>query len=162
MSNRAMTCLDGAIAGLVGAATIAIWFLFMDAVTRLPLYTPSVLGEGFLLREPGLVLNPREQDSVKLTLMYSGVHGLVFIVLGVFAAYVFLIFTRKLHLVVMLIALFAVLELGFIGTAFILAKPVLDELAWPIVLTGNFLAAAGMASYLWLRLRSSDVALGDS
>jgi hypothetical protein len=49
MSNRAMTCLDGAIAGLVGAATIAIWFLFMDAVTRLPLYTPSVLGEGFLL-----------------------------------------------------------------------------------------------------------------
>ena len=162
MSNRAMTGLDGAIAGLVGAATIAIWFLFMDAVTRLPLYTPSVLGEGFLLREPGLVLNPREQDSVKLTLMYSGVHGLVFIVLGVFAAYVFLIFTRKLHLGVMLIALFAVLELGFIGTAFILAKPVLDELAWPIVLTGNFLAAAGMASYLWLRLRSSDVALGDS
>lgn len=162
MSNRAMTGLDGAIAGLVGAATIAIWFLFMDAVTRLPLYTPSVLGEGFLLREPGLVLNPREQDSVKLTLMYSGVHGLVFVVLGVFAAYVFLIFTRKLHLVVMLIALFAVLELGFIGTAFILAKPVLDELAWPIVLTGNFLAAAGMASYLWLRLRSSDVALGDS
>jgi hypothetical protein len=162
MSNRAMTGLDGAIAGLVGAATIAIWFLFMDAVTRLPLYTPSVLGEGFLLREPGLVLNPREQDSVKLTLMYSGVHGLVFIVLGVFAAYVFLIFTRKLHFGVMLIALFAVLELGFIGTAFIVAKPVLDELAWPIVLTGNFLAAAGMASYLWLRLRSSDVALGDS
>jgi hypothetical protein len=105
-------------------------------------------------------LNPREQDSVKLTLMYSGVHGLVFIVLGVSAAYVFLIFTRKLQLGVMLIALFAVLELGFIGTAFILAKPVLDKLAWPIVLTGNFLAAAGMACYLWLRLRSSDVGLG--
>lgn len=132
----------------------------MDTVTRLPLYTPSVLGEGFLLREPGLVLNPREQDSVKLTLMYSGVHGLVFIVLGVFAAYVFLIFTRKPHLGVMLIALFAVLELGFIATAFILAKPVLDEIAWPIVLTGNFLPAAGMACYLWLRLRSSDVGLG--
>lgn len=154
-----MIGLDGAIAGLLGAATIAIWFLFIDAVTRLPLYTPSVLGEGFLLRESGLVLNPREQDSVKLTLMYSGVHGLVFIVLGVFAAYVFLIFTRKLHLGVMLIALFAVLELGFIGTAFIVAKPVLDELAWPIVLTGNFLAAAGMACYLWLRLRSSETGL---
>jgi len=27
----------------------------------------------------------------------------------------------------------------------------LDELAWPIVLTGNFLAAAGMACYLSLR-----------
>jgi hypothetical protein len=62
----------------------------------------------------------------------------------------------------MMIALFAVLELGFIGTAFVLAKPVLHELAWPIVLTGNFLAAAGMACYLWLRLRSRDVALGGS
>jgi hypothetical protein len=160
MSGKAMVCLDGVIAGLIGAATVAIWFLFIDAVTRLPLYTPSVLGEGFLLREPGLVLNPREHDSVKLTLMYSGVHGLVFIVLGVLAAYVCLLFTRTVNLGVMLIALFAVLELGFMGTAFVLAKPVLDELAWPIVLTGNFLAAAGMACYLWLRLRSSDVGLG--
>lgn len=161
MSAKTVVCLDGVVAGLIGAATVATWFLFIDAVTRLPLYTPSVLGEGFLLREPGLILSPREQDPVKLTVMYSGVHGLVFIVLGVLAAYVFLFFTRKLHLWPMMIALFAVLELGFIGTAYIFAKPVLDELAWPIVLTGNFLAAAGMGSYLWLRLRS-DVGLGGS
>jgi hypothetical protein len=89
MSGKAVVCLDGVVAGLIGAATIAIWFLFMDAVTRLPLYTPSVLGEGFLLREPGVVLNHGEQDSVKLAVMYSGVYGLVFIVLGVLAAYVF-------------------------------------------------------------------------
>jgi hypothetical protein len=162
MSTKPIVCLDGVIAGLIGAATIAIWFLFIDAVTRLPLYTPSVLGEGFLLREPGLVLNPQEQDSVRLTLLYSGVHGFVFIVLGVLAAYVFLLFTSKINLGVMLTAIFTVLELGFIATAFIVAKPVLNELAWPIVLTGNFLAAAGMACYLWLRLRSSDVALGGS
>jgi hypothetical protein len=31
----------------------------------------------------------------------------------------------------------------------------LDELAWPIVLTGNFLAAAGMACYLSLRRGTS-------
>ncbi|HET8669837.1 MAG TPA: hypothetical protein VFM05_04200 [Candidatus Saccharimonadales bacterium] len=160
MSAKALVSLDGVVAGLIGAATVAIWFLFIDAVTRLPLYTPSVLGEGFLLREPGLVLNLREQDSVKLTLMYSGVHGLVFIVLGVLAAYLLMLFTRQVNLAVMLIAIFAVLELGFIGTAFIVAKPVLDELAWPIVLTGNFLAAAGMACYLWLRLRSRHVGLG--
>jgi hypothetical protein len=40
-----MVYFDGAVAGLLGAAVIAIWFLFMDAVTRLPLYTPTVLGE---------------------------------------------------------------------------------------------------------------------
>ena len=162
MSAKAVVCLDGVVAGLIGAATIATWFLFIDAVTRLPLYTPSVLGEGFLLREPGLILSPREQDPVKLTVMYSGVHGLVFVILGVLAASVVLLFTSRINLGVMMIALFAVLELGFIGTAFVVAKPVLDELAWPIVLTGNFLAAAGMACYLWLRLRSSDIGLGGS
>ena len=162
MSTKAIVCLDGVVAGVIGTATIAVWFLFIDAVTRLPLYTPSVLGEGFLLRESGLVLNARAQSSVELTLMYSGVHGLVFVILGVLAASVVLLFTSRINLGVMMIALFAVLELGFIGTAFVVAKPVLDELAWPIVLTGNFLAAAGMACYLWLRLRSSDIGLGGS
>jgi hypothetical protein len=58
---------------------------------------------------------------------------------------------RKLHFGIALLAVFVVLELGFVSTAFVLAKPVLDELAWPIVLIGNFLAAAGMACYLSLR-----------
>jgi hypothetical protein len=154
MSETALICLDGIIAGLIGAAIVAIWFLFMDAVTRLPLYTPTVLGEGLLLREQGLASNVGEQASLKLTLMYSGVHGLVFMVLGVTAAYLLLLPKRKLHLGIVLIALFAVLEVGFVGSAFVVAKPVLDELAWPIVLTGNFLAAAGMACYLSLRRRN--------
>src|SRR6516162_6998429 len=145
MSETALICLDGIIAGLIGAAIVAIWFLFMDTVTRLPLYTPTVLGEGLLLKEQSLASNAGELVSLKLTVIYSGVHGLVFMVLGVIAAYLLLLPKRKLHLGIVLIALFAVLELGFVGTAFIVAKPVLNELAWPIILTGNFLAAAGMA-----------------
>ena len=155
MSERAMICLDGVIAGLIGAAIVAIWFLFMDTVTRLPLYTPTVLGEGLLFKEHGLDSNAGELVSLKLTLMYSGVHGLVFMLLGLIAACLLLLSKRKLHLGIVLIALFSVLELGFVGTAFVVAKPVLDELAWPIVLTGNFLAAAGMACYLSLRHATS-------
>ena len=151
MSGRAMVYLDGAVTGLIGAAIVAVWFLFMDAVTRLPLYTPTVLGEGLFLGEQGLTSNAGEQVSLKLTLMYSGVHGLVFMVVGVIAAYLLLLPKRKLHFGIAFLALFVVLELGFVSTAFVLAKPVLDELAWPIVLIGNFLAAAGMACYLSLR-----------
>ena len=162
MSNRAMTGLDGGVAGLIGAAIVAIWFLFMDAVTRLPLYTPTVLGEGLFVRGQSFASNPIEQASLKLTLMYSGVHGLIFVVLGMIAAYLLLLLKRKLHFRIALLALFVVLELGFVATAFVLAKPVLDKLTWPIVFIGNFLAAAGMACYLSLRLRSRDVALGDS
>jgi hypothetical protein len=145
-----MIGLDGGIAGLIGAAIVAIWFLFMDTVTRLPLYTPTVLGEGFLFREHGLA-NTGELVSGKITLVYSGVHGLVFILLGVIAALLLFVRKRSLNLGIVLIGLFAVLQLGFIGAAFVVAKPVLDELAWPVVLTGNFLAAAGMACYLSLR-----------
>jgi hypothetical protein len=151
MSERAMICLDGVITGLIGAAIVAIWFLFMDTVTRLPLYTPTVLGEGLLLGEQGLASTAGELVSLKLTLMYSGVHGLVFMLLGLIAACLLLLSKRKLHFGIVLTALFTVLELGFVGTAFFVAKPILDELAWPIVLTGNFLAAAGMACYLSLR-----------
>jgi lipopolysaccharide export LptBFGC system permease protein LptF len=98
-----------------------------------------------------LTSQPVDQASLKLTLMYSGVHGVVFVVLGVIAAYLLLLPKRKLHFGIALLALFVVLELGFVGTAFVLAKPVLDKLTWPIVFIGNFLAAAGMACYLSLR-----------
>lgn len=151
MSGRAMAYLDGVVAGLIGAAIVAIWFLFMDAVTRLPLYTPTVLGEGLFLGEQGLTSNPGEQVSLRLTLMYSGVHGLVFMLVGVIAAYLLVLANGKLYFGIALLALFVVLEVGFVGTTFVLAKPVLDELAWPIVLIGNFLAASGMACYLSVR-----------
>ena len=115
MSGRAMVYLDGVIAGLIGAVTVAIWFLFIDTVTHLPLYTPTVLGEGLFIGRRGLAPNAGEQVSLKLTLMYSWVHGLVFIVLGVIAAYLLLLPKRKFHLGIVLLSLFAVLELGFVG-----------------------------------------------
>jgi hypothetical protein len=34
MKNSARVCADGLIAGVVGAAIITIWFLFMDVVTH--------------------------------------------------------------------------------------------------------------------------------
>jgi hypothetical protein len=151
MKVRSMVYLDGPIAGIIGAAIIALWFLFLDAVIRLPLYTPTVLGAGLFVGAEDLALNEEVRVSLKLTLMYTGVHGLVFIVLGVIASYFFLLTDKKLNFVLLTLLLFIILELGFVGTAFVLAEPVLHELTWAMVLVGNFLAATGMASYLWLR-----------
>ncbi len=151
MPVKPMVYSDGLVAGIIGAAIIAIWFLFLDTVTRLPLYTPTVLGTGLLMRAEDLASTEEVQVSLKLTLLYTGVHGLVFIVLGVIAAY-FILWTKKnLNLGLSILILFAILELGFVGTTFSLAKPVLHEFAWPMVLLGNLLAASGMAIYLWLR-----------
>lgn len=151
MKVRSMVCLDGPIAGIIGAAIIAVWFLFLDTVTRLPLYTPTVLGAGLFVGAEDLAMDERVQVSLKLTVMYTGVHGLVFIVLGVLAAYFLLLTEKKLNFVLLILLLFVILELGFVGTTFVLAEPVLHELTWAMVLVGNFLAATGMASYLWLR-----------
>jgi hypothetical protein len=60
MSARAMVYLDGVVAGLIGAVIVAIWFLFIDTVTRLPLYTPTVLGEGLFIGQRGLAPNAGE------------------------------------------------------------------------------------------------------
>src|SRR5437867_3281646 len=35
---------EGLVAGLIGAATIAVWFFILDLLKGRPFYTPSVLG----------------------------------------------------------------------------------------------------------------------
>jgi hypothetical protein len=151
MLLRARVYLDGAIAGIIGAATIAILFLFLDAVTRLPFYTPTVLGAGLFMGADDLASTERVEVSLKLTLMYTWVHWLAFIALGVIAAQFISLTKKKLNLGLAILLLFVILEFGFVGTWFIIAEPVLDELAWTMVLVGNLLAATGIAIYLQLR-----------
>ena len=145
-----MPYLDGLVAGIIGAAIVAIWFLFLDAVSGLPFYAPTVLGAGLFVGPEALSSTKDIQSSLKLTLMYTWIHGLVFVALGEIAAYVLSLTGRKSDLLFFLL-LFAILEFGFVGSAFVLAKPILDELTWLAVLLGNLLAAAGMACYLRLR-----------
>ncbi len=151
MKVRAMVFLDGLIAGVVGAAIIALWFLYMDIVSGLPFYAPTVLGTALFLGPEDLASTGQVQVSLRLTLMYTWVHGLVFIVLGEIAAYFHLSVGKNPNLGLSILLLFVILEFGFVGTTFVFAKPVIYEFAWPMVLLGNLLAAAGMACYLWLR-----------
>jgi hypothetical protein len=151
MSAKARVYLDGTIAGIIGAAIIALLFLFLDAVTRLPLYTPTVLGAGLFVGAADLASIEEVEVSLKLTLMYTWVHWLAFIAVGVIAAQFLSLTKRDLNLGLSIFLLFLILEIGFVGSWFVLAEPVLDELAWTMVLLGNLLAAIGMAIYLQLR-----------
>ena len=150
MKIRAMVYLDGLIAGIIGAATIGVLFLYMDAVTRLPFYAPTVLGHALFPGAEDLASTEGVQVSLKLTLMYTWVHVLVFVVLGEIAACA-LFLTGKNPNFGFFLLLCVILEFGFVGTVFVFAEPVLHELTWPMVLFGNLLAAAGMTVYFWLR-----------
>jgi hypothetical protein len=149
--------LDGLMAGIIGAAVIAIWFLFLDTVSGLPFYAPTVLGTALFLGPEDLASTEPVQLSLNLTLMYTWVHVLAFVMLGEIAAYLLFLTGQNPNLG-FCIFLFTLLELGFVGTVFVFAEPVLDQLAWPAVMLGNLLAAAAMTCYF--RLRQTNLIAG--
>src|SRR5215471_3139370 len=71
---------EGLIAGLVGAATVALWFLIIDVIQGRPLYTPTVLGAALFHR--GAVPWLDTAPDLEMVLMFTWIHGLAFIVVG--------------------------------------------------------------------------------
>jgi hypothetical protein len=142
---------EGIIAGMIGAAIIAIWFLILDTIEGRPLYTPTVLGTVLFGRGEWLSPPERIGVSLEMALMYTWVHALVFAVIGGIASYLLGLIEKNADLGFGIFLLFVVMEFGFIVAAFIFAEPILHALAWPAVLIGNLLATAGMAGYFWLR-----------
>jgi len=142
---------EGIVAGIIGAATIAIWFLILDAINGRPLYTPTVLGTALFRRGEGLTSPETLPVSLGTTLMYTWVHGLIFCVIGGIASRLLALAEQNLNLGFGILLFFVVFEFGFVGAAFLFAQPVLHALAWPAVLFGNLLAAAAMAGYFWRR-----------
>jgi hypothetical protein len=142
---------DGIIAGVIGAAVIAIWFLVIDALNGQPFYTPTVLGTA--LFKGGAGLNAPENLAVSLdtVLMFTWVHGLVFIILGGIASRLLGVAEQDPNLGFGILLLFVVFEFGFVAVNLAFAEVVLKALAWQAVLGGNLLAAASMAGYFWWR-----------
>lgn len=142
---------EGIIAGLIGAATIAVWFLLVDTLKGRPLYTPSVLG-AVLFRPGGQpAMTEHLPVSFEMVLVYTWVHGLVFCVIGGIAARLLAAAERRPDLGFGILLLFVVFEFGFLVVAMLFASALLHALAWQEVLIGNLLAAAAMGGYFWRR-----------
>jgi hypothetical protein len=142
---------EGTVAGLLGGLAVAAWFLIVDLVHGRPLYTPTVLGQALFGRGAWPAPVETLPPSIEMVAMFTGVHLLVFAVLGVVVAR--LIATAEEHpsLGFGFVLLFVILEACFTAAAMIVAAPVLRALTWPAILVANLLAAAVMAAYFWLR-----------
>lgn len=149
--------VDGIVAGIIGAATIAVWFLILDTINGRPLYTPTVLGTALFQGRERLASPVAPPISLEMVLMYTWVHGLAFCVIGGFASWLLALAEKNPTLGFGILLLFVVLEFGFLMAAFVFAETVLHKLAWESVLVGNFLAAAAMAGYF--RHRHPDLAI---
>jgi hypothetical protein len=75
---------EGFVAGLIGAASVATWFLLVDLVAGRAFFTPAMLGDALFwgVRDPGQV-----QIAFPSVVGYTMVHMLAFVVVGMVAAF---------------------------------------------------------------------------
>lgn len=145
---------EGIVAGLLGALTVAAWFLVIDVLHGRPFYTPTVLGSALFRR--GAWPAPLETlpASFEMVVMFTWVHLLAFAIIGVVAARLVSLAESNASLGFGFVLLFVILEACFTVGAMIVAEPVLHALTWPAILVANLLAAVVMAGYFWLRHRT--------
>jgi len=136
---------DGTMAGVIGASAIALFFLLVDTARREALYTPSVLASALLRGVP-----PSESTGVDLGMVaaYSVLHGGALVAVGILAAWATALRRGSVPTFTLAIALFAVLELGFLFTCALLEPTLLEAVGVAPATVGNLLAAIGMAAYL--------------
>jgi uncharacterized membrane protein YphA (DoxX/SURF4 family) len=137
---------EGAIAGIIGASVIAIWFFFIDLIAGHALFTPTTLGRG-MLSIFGPV--PAGQSAVLVVLAYTIFHYAAFILVGWIAAMIVNLANREPSILLGFVVLFAAIEVGFYAFVGLLQQATpLGTLAWYNVMIGNLLAAAAMGVYL--------------
>jgi hypothetical protein len=138
---------EGIVAGTLGAATIAVWFLILDTLSGRPFYTPTVLGSALFHGGAGLDSPETLPISFEMVVSFTWVHFLVFGVIGGIASHLLALVERTPNTGFGIILLFVVFGFGFVAAAMVVAEQVLAALAWPAILLGNLLAAAVMVLY---------------
>jgi hypothetical protein len=151
IQERSKLYEEGIVAGLIGAAAIAAWFLILDTIEGRPFYTPTVSGTALFRGGAGLTSPKSLPPSFEMVLWFTWVHGLVFIVIGGLAAWLLQLAERDPNIGFGILLFFAIFEFGFIGVSLVFAQEVLQALPWPAILVGNLVAAAAMAWYFWRR-----------
>src|SRR5438034_297894 len=116
---------EGIVAGVLGALTVALWFLVVDMMHGRPFYTPTVLGQALFGRGVWPATLETMPPSLDMVLMFSWVHGLAFVVIGVVAAYLIAVAERNPSLGFGIVLMFVILEACFTVAVMIVAEPVL-------------------------------------
>lgn len=137
---------EGLIAGLLGAAAVAVWFLIIDVAAGRLFYTPAALGSALFLQAEG-------PHAVSISPMivggYTLLHVCAFIALGLVAAAIVLRAEAEPHVLLGAVLLFVTMEAFIIGVIAILAAWLLSTIAWWTIAAANIIAAMVMGFYLW-------------
>ena len=145
--------LEGAVAGIIGAAMVAVWFLAYDLLRDMPLWTPSLLGAA-LFDGWSHQVAPVEPGAL-LVAKYTVVHGIAFIVFGCALAGLFAIADRDFRFLFAIFMLLCCFQVAFLALLAVLAQWLLDPVPWWTIVIGNVFATIGMLGVLLPRHRSA-------
>lgn len=138
--------LHGATSGLIGALTVALWFLYLDFSRGHMLYTPTVLGTVLFY---GGGETSSLAPSLGVSALFTVVHASVFVIIGIAAAQLLDLFEHRINVVLAVILLFVILGFAFLAFAMTFSALPREALSLPDVLFGNVLAAVTMVAHLF-------------
>ncbi len=143
MNRTTRVLVHGAIAGILAATSLALWFLVADWIAAAPLRTPAflagaLLGLGNAHPTPGIIIP------------YTLFHYAVFILLGIMVAWLVGSLPMLRGVLTGVIVGFLLFDfLFYVGLA-ASGTNVIRALGWPLVLAGDVVAGIVMLGYLAL------------
>jgi hypothetical protein len=140
---------NGVLAGMIGATTVAVWFLLLDLVTRgTPFFTPSLLGSIlFAGRTPEEVTH---LDGAAI-FAYTGLHGILFLCAGTLLAWMFVQFERNPQVGLVLLLLFVTFEAILWGVGVSIIPALAGAVGAWAILVANVASATVMFVFLLRR-----------
>jgi hypothetical protein len=146
----------GLIAGLLGAAVLAVWFLVLDLLDGRPLATPTFLGQAMLAGGAGGETVQTVVPSLRQTVLFTMVHALVFVAIGMVVAEFLRMFDLVHSKAFTVVLLFGAICLAFAAFGVIFAAVGPDRISIQHAFLANLLAALAMAGYLARALGAAD------
>jgi hypothetical protein len=140
---------NGVLAGMIGAAVVAIWFLIVDLLTRgVPFYTPSLLGSVIFA---GLTPEQVTGANGAAIFAYTGLHGILFLCAGAVLAWMFSQFERNPQVGLVLLILFVTFEAILWGVGVSMVPALAGAVGAWAILVANVASAAAMFVFLLRR-----------
>ncbi|MBI3127163.1 MAG: hypothetical protein HYZ11_06135 [Candidatus Tectomicrobia bacterium] len=137
---------EGVLAGLIGAAMIAVWFLLVDTLQGRPFHTPDMLGRVLFQGASPLAAGP---VSFQTVFLFTWIHTFAFMAIGVAAAFLIRLAGRNPNYGFGVLLLLVIVAFEFTAFSLAFAREVIYAITLPFILIGNFLAAGAMAYHFW-------------
>ncbi len=136
---------DGILTGVAGAAVVAAWFFILDMARGHMFFTPSLLGSVVFLGQ-----GPEQAIAVNgfIVFAYTGLHGVLFLMVGLALASMFAIFEHNPQFGIILLLLFLLFESILFSFAAAIFPNLMGALGAVAVASGNLFAAIAMFWFL--------------